>query len=120
MLKFCPHCDYSLYISMESNAERTLTYQCKACGYSKEEETGGVIMETVIQEKASDSYKVYLNDFTLKDPTLPHTTTLKCPNESCPSVGGGVASDVIYIKYDAINMKFLYICTHCKTHWRTR
>jgi len=122
MLKFCPHngCGYSLYIVMNGDEERTLTYQCKACGYTKTEETGGLIMETVVQEQASESYKVYLNEFTLKDPTLPHTNTLKCPNDACASNGGGAQADVIYIKYDVVHMKYLYICTHCKTHWRTR
>jgi DNA-directed RNA polymerase subunit M/transcription elongation factor TFIIS len=121
MLKFCPECDYCLYIKNEVDAEGVhMIYECKTCGYTKREENGGLIMETVVQEQASDSYKVYLNEFTLKDPTLPHTTTLKCPNGACNSNSGTVEPDVIYIKYDAAHMKFLYICTHCKTHWRTR
>ena len=81
MLKFCPNngCGYSLYIVMNATDDaRTLMYECKACGYTKTEETGGLIMETVVQEQASESYKVYLNEYTLKDPTLPHTKTLKC------------------------------------------
>ena len=78
---------------MNGAEERTLTYQCKACGYSKVEETGGLIMETAVQEQASDSYKVYLNEYTLKDPTLPHTKTLKCPHDACASNGGGAVAD---------------------------
>ncbi len=27
-------------------------------------------------------------------------------------------SEVIYIKYDSINMKYLYICSNCGTSWK--
>jgi hypothetical protein len=33
---------------------------------------------------------------------------------------GEVESDVIYLKYDAINMKYLYICNMCDTKWRSK
>ena len=33
---------------------------------------------------------------------------------------GEVESDVIYLKYDAINMKYLYICNVCDTKWRSK
>jgi DNA-directed RNA polymerase subunit M/transcription elongation factor TFIIS len=33
---------------------------------------------------------------------------------------GEVESDVIYLKYDAINMKYLYICNVCGAKWRSK
>jgi len=30
-----------------------------------------------------------------------------------------VNSEVIYIRYDDINMKYLYVCVHCNTIWKT-
>jgi hypothetical protein len=27
--------------------------------------------------------------------------------------------EVIYIRYDDINMKYVYLCVHCDTTWRT-
>ena len=27
---------------------------------------------------------------------------------------------LIYLKYDAVNMKFLYICNVCDTQWRSK
>jgi DNA-directed RNA polymerase subunit M/transcription elongation factor TFIIS len=117
MLKFCKHCDYSLTLEINKDDENTLYYSCATCGYKEKEEKGGLIMETAVQEKASDSYKVYLNEFTIKDPTLPHIKNIPCPNEACT---GKADPDVIYIKYDAAALKYLYICTHCKTHWRSR
>jgi hypothetical protein len=94
---------------------------CRNCGFSKDEEKG-LVMETVIHEKSSDAYRVYLNEFTKEDPRLPHIKTLKCPNAECPSRNGTAEADVIYIKYDTVNMKYLYICnvTGCNSQWRSR
>jgi hypothetical protein len=40
----------------------------------------------------------------------------QAPNEDKSEV----ESDVIYLKYDAINMKYLYICNMCDTKWRSK
>jgi DNA-directed RNA polymerase subunit M/transcription elongation factor TFIIS len=96
-----------------------LIRSCRNCGYMKDEQKG-LVMETIIQEKSSDAYRVYLNEFTKEDPRLPHIKTLKCSNNTCPSRMGKAESDVIYIKYDTVNMKYLYICTNCNTQWRSR
>ena len=118
----CPKCDYYMPL-MEGTNEMTgtkdLIRSCRNCGHAKDEQKG-LVMETVVQEKASDAYRVYLNEFTKQDPRLPHIKTLKCPNESCPSRSAKAESDVIYIKYDTANMKYLYICTNCDTQWRSR
>ena len=29
-----------------------------------------------------------------------------------------VTSDVVYIRYDDVKLKFIYICTHCDTRWK--
>jgi aspartate carbamoyltransferase regulatory subunit len=77
-------------------------------------------METIVQERSSEGYKILLNEFTRQDPTLPHVTTLPCPNTKCLTQTGGKARDVIIIKYDNQNMKFIYICNVCGTQWRSR
>ena len=92
---------------------------CRVCGYQEEEEKGGVILEIDLQEKTSEGYKVILNEFTQFDPTLPHVSNIICRNGSCRSRTSGVKPDVIYIKYDAVNMKYLYICTVCDAPWRS-
>jgi DNA-directed RNA polymerase subunit M/transcription elongation factor TFIIS len=92
---------------------------CRNCGHT-EKEKKGLVMETIIQGRSSESYKVFLNEFTKEDPRLPHVKNLKCPNESCASRKGQAESDVIYIKYDSANMKYLYICTVCDTNWKSR
>ena len=28
-------------------------------------------------------------------------------------------AEIIYIRYDDVNMKYIYLCTHCDTKWNT-
>ncbi len=95
---------------------------CKNCS-NKTPEKDGLVMEMVFQDEASESHRIFVNEFTKMDPRLPHTSILKCPNETCPSrTQPGVKSDIIYMKYDAANMKFLYLCNipGCNTQWKSR
>ncbi len=93
---------------------------CDTCGYKVEDKTGGLILETHVQKRSSEGYKLYLNPFTKFDPTLPHIKTIKCPNGTCKSNTAGVEKDVIYIKFDPEGMRYLYICTVCDEQWRSR
>ena len=95
---------------------------CRNCGYNVAVEKGGLISETLVQQRSSEGYKILLNEFTRQDPTLPHAKTIKCPNAACASNGGGAERDVIYIKYDPVNLKYLYICNveGCGESWRSR
>jgi hypothetical protein len=106
---------------MKTTAENELLLTCHNCGYNEINTTGGLIMETDLQEKTAEGYKILLNEFTRSDNTLPHTTTIKCPNAACGS-NNGQPRDVIYMKYDAINLKFLYLCNvkDCGHQWRSK
>jgi DNA-directed RNA polymerase subunit M/transcription elongation factor TFIIS len=97
----------------------TLRRVCRNCGF-QEEEKGGLVMEIDLKEKTSEGYKILMNEFTKQDPTLPHVNTIKCPNAECETNLGDKERDVIYLKYDAVNMKFLYICNVCETQWRSK
>jgi hypothetical protein len=132
--------------SDEKGAKKELRRVCRNCGY-QEVMKGGLILEIDLKEKTSEGYKILMNEFTKDDPTLPHVHNLRCPNRGCLSNKGRaypadnpdaeaapaeaaakaanedkgeVESDVIYLKYDAINMKYLYICNVCETKWRSK
>jgi len=98
----------------------TLLRVCRSCGYQEEDTKGGLILELDLQEKTSEGYKILMNEFTKKDPTLPHADTIKCPNNTCTTNTGTAKRDVIYLKYDAVHMKYLYICNVCDTKWRSK
>ena len=124
-MKFCPTCRYYLY--MKSTAEEAggkLMLTCNNCGYNEINAKGGLLMQTDLQEKTAEGYKILLNEFTRSDPTLPHTDILKCPNAACASNAsdGGAKRDTIYMKYDQVNLKFLYLCNvkGCGHQWRSK
>lgn len=115
---FCPTCRYYLYLKEDKTDN--LRRICRNCGYQKEEEKGGLVLEIDLKEKTSEGYKILLNEFTKQDPTLPHVNSIKCPNDGCETNTSGKERDVIYIKYDAVNLKFLYICNVCDTKWKSK
>jgi DNA-directed RNA polymerase subunit M/transcription elongation factor TFIIS len=114
---FCPTCRYYLYLDQ---SDKTLRRVCRNCGFQEEDKKGGLVLELDLKEKTSEGYKILMNEFTKQDPTLPHVDTIKCPNVGCDTNVANKPKDVIYLKYDAINMKFLYICNVCDTQWRSK
>ena len=99
-----------------------LTLTCNNCGYNEVNTEGGLIMETDLQEKTAEGYKILLNEFTKSDATLPHMNIIKCPNPDCGSNKGSATRDIIYMKYDQVNLKFLYVCNvkGCGHQWRSK
>lgn len=119
-IRFCPVCRYYLYTDV-TGSDQSLFHLCRNCGYRKEDEKGGLVMEMMVQERAAEGYKILLNEFTRRDPRLPHIKKdIKCPDPACESNHGSKDPDVIYIKYDAVNMLYLYICDVCGYQWRSR
>jgi len=115
-MEFCGVCNNYLYLDTNNNA---LLKVCKTCGFQKNDEVGGLITDTIIQAKSSADYKYVVNEFTKVDPRLPHFKNLKCPNQACPTSSGEEESDVIVIKYDQKNLRFVYICNVCNVEWRS-
>jgi len=124
---FCKICRYYLYLEetqvVDDEKSEVPTTQlrriCRNCGYQEVME-GGLILELDLKEKTSEGYKILMNEFTKDDPTLPHVHTIACPNQDCESNTTEKEPDVIYLKYDVINMKYLYICNICDTRWRSK
>ena len=116
-MKFCPTCKNYLYLTSTPNE---LVRRCGNCGYSENETTGGLISETLVQQKSSEAFKIMINEFTRQDNTLPHIKMIPRPKESCPTNEGGKERDVIYMTYDAPGKKNLYICNVCGEQWKSR
>ena len=121
-MRFCPVCNYFLYLSAPDGG--MVQHLCRTCGYSVElnpkNKEDALILETNFRSGSSAggaASGITINDFTLKDPTLPHVKTLRCPNTGCQSNVEEAKRDVIYIKTDPTNLKFQYVCTVCKTQW---
>ena len=118
MDKFCDICRNKYLMRLMANGR--LYWECRTCGIQEEQKGGCLLVETLVQERASEGYKILLNEFTRQDPTLPHVKTIKCPRGDCSSNTGGAERDVIYIKYDTANMLYIYVCNVCGETWRSR
>jgi DNA-directed RNA polymerase subunit M/transcription elongation factor TFIIS len=118
-IRFCPVCRYYLYLEV-SGEDQSLHRLCRNCGHREEDTKGGMVMEMMVQERSAEGYKILLNEFTRQDPRLPHIRkNIKCPEPTCDSNHGKKDPDIIYIKYDAVNMLYLYICDICGFQWRS-
>ena len=135
-MKFCSVCDNMYYIGIDETGGNQLTYYCRSCGHKDETLAGEnvCVLKTQIK-KGAQKFNHIINEYTKLDPTLPRIYNMKCPNAACKTnqmassaVGGGGASsnpdatsgtEVIYVRYDDDNMKYLYMCVTCDTVWKT-
>jgi hypothetical protein len=78
-------------------------------------------MEMRVQERSSEAYKILLNEYTRQDPTLAHIRgPIKCPSAACETNTSSKERDVIPIRWDEKQLKYLYICNVCGFQWRSR
>ena len=118
-MHFCTNCGNMYYIRLSSEGESQLIYYCRKCGHEDTtiSNTTLVVSKTNIKE-GEQSFHHIINRFTKLDPTLPHITSLKCPNASCIcNTDDTLECDFIYMRYDDTNMKYIYMCTHCDIIW---
>lgn len=129
-MHFCSVCANMYYISV--TPENELQYYCRNCGNIDDtiaSENICVSKINVKQTTTTTSYSQVVNKYTKYDPTLPRIHTMRCPNDECPShVGGGGGggggskpskSEIIYVRYDDTNLKFVYLCAKCDKIWNT-
>jgi DNA-directed RNA polymerase subunit M/transcription elongation factor TFIIS len=114
-MKFCTQCQNMYYISIDESNLNELIYYCRCCGYKDRNLTNSGV--TVLKTNFKNSEQTHthmVNRFTKYDPTLPRKTNMKCPSADCTK-----SSDIIYLRYDDDNMKYLYICTNCDFTWKS-
>ena len=120
-INFCEQCDMKLdyYVEPETDGENPkLHLGCKACGFSKVHSDKACIYNNDYQIDRSQiiNQNQYLEyDITL--PLIKENQNISCPNTECVSNKEKVPSEILYIKYDYENLKFSYICKHCKQNW---
>ena len=118
-IRFCTVCDNYLYLQVEGETQ-TLQRMCRNCGFKDTEDQGGLVSEMHIEQRSAEGYTL-INEFTLKDKRLPHLYgTMKCISDKCPSNTQSKESDIVYIKYDTENLRYIYMCYLCQATWRSR
>ena len=115
-MDFCNICDNMLYIKYDNEE---LQNYCKNCNNIIKLKTNSSM---IIIENNYDNDDIdvdnNINTNIKYDPTLPRVNNIKCTNKDCKSKSKNVNNEVIYIKYDNDEMKYLYYCVHCDNFWK--
>lgn len=133
---FCEKCDNMMYISLRQQANQAtdassssstsmeLTYSCKHCGFvttgdSQASASGGVVVMSTDYEDDQASFRQYATPYLKFDTTLPRSSDIECVlGEKCTRPKDE-RPEVIYVKYDAERLKYIYHCVHCSTFWKS-
>ena len=110
---FCNTCNNMMFIRLE---EGDLIHYCKNCNFSfksSDNEDPILVSETSFDKDVA-TFKQYMTKYIEYDPTLPRVNNIVCPNKNCKTE----ENEVIYIKYDQNNMKYIYYCCKCKEFWK--
>lgn len=133
------------YISLGEN--NNLAYYCRNCGQTDEiVNSENLCVSKTYLKSGEKSFSHVVNRYTKLDPTLPRISTIKCPNVDCVSnkhhqhqhkaaanerererereketghEHDRIKNEIIYIRYDDVNMNYVYLCSNCDTIWKT-
>ena len=119
-MHFCSKCQNMYYISIDPNDSNKLVYYCRNCGNQDDTiSVSNVTVSKVQLKKSEQEFSHIINKYTKLDPTLPRISTILCPNAACETNTKELAREIIYIRYDDVNMKYVYLCCTCDTVWKT-
>jgi len=140
-MHFCKVCGNMYYLKMADNEKDSIMYYCRKCGDKDDKIINSdqrfCISKTHIK-KTTEIYKNIINEYTKLDPTLPRIKNMLCPNENCNSNKDEFQDEekvnfeekkdnsnkqlkypeIIYLRYDNNNMKYIYLCSECEHTWK--
>tara|TARA_B100001093_G_C26843845_1_gene1021818 strand:+ start:2703 stop:3050 length:348 start_codon:yes stop_codon:yes gene_type:complete len=111
------------YIKLENEDCDNIVYYCRNCGNSTDSllDLGKCVLKESIN-KNENKLNITVNKYTKLDNSLPRINYIKCPNEVCESNKESFdinKREIISIRYDHTDMKYLYLCSHCDYTWKT-
>lgn len=118
-MKFCEACDNMYYLKLQDDTNDNLVYYCRNCG--KEDMIDGnatTVMKTTVNGN-DDTLINNVNKYTKYDNTIPRVKEVHCANASCQSHDKPEAKDILLIRHDELNMKYLYLCGVCDYVWKS-
>ncbi len=121
-MKFCNNCDNMYYIKINESNTNQLEYYCRYCKHIDTlVNNEGICIINNNMKQSENITSTVVNRYTRLDPTLPRLYNLKCPNADCDSNQGTTDKnpEIIYIRIDDNNLKYLYLCTRCDFNWKT-
>lgn len=120
-MHFCSICRNMYYIRINEEDSNKLEYYCRNCG--NEDHTlafENVCVSKTNVKKTEQSFNHIINKYTKLDPTLPRINNILCPNPDCDTNKKDSEREIIYIRYDDTNMKYVYMCSTCDTVWQNQ
>ena len=127
-MHFCSQCGNMYYLKLMSEDQDKLIYYCRNCGNEDKSLTNNLNNLYVSKSETATNmnYKNIINKYTKLDPTLPRIHNIDCPNPNCDCNNhegkkgeDKVEKEILYIRYDDTNMKFVYLCAVCDKVWTT-
>lgn len=139
-MEFCEVCDNLLYFSEPTSAAAMaagggaegamlsargegamLNKFCKNCGFTKQldiAKTGAIRVAKTLYSEDDLLYEQYKNKYLRHDPTLQRVRDprLRCPSDACTADKD--TSEVMYVKYHPLHMRYFFCCDACGTMWR--
>ena len=128
-MHFCSECQNMYYIRIDGEDSNKLIYYCRNCGNednflnaysetSQKTEERICVSKTQIK-KGEQSFHHFINKYTKLDPTLPRTSKILCPNADCLTNTRDEKREIIFMRYDDVNIKYVYLCSTCDTTWKS-
>jgi len=118
-MHFCSVCQNMYYIRLTDDDSNSLVYYCRNCGNEDTTLiTNNISVSKVTIQSNHEEFNHIINKYTKLDPTLPRNNQIKCPNLECDTNTKEVERDNIYLRYDEVNIKYLYLCCICDTSWK--
>jgi len=118
-MHFCSSCSNMYYIRIDSEDTNKLIYYCRNCGNEDALlNVDNVSISKTQLKKGEQKFTHIINKYTKLDPTLPRINKILCPNQECGTNTHDVEREIIYIRYDTTNMKYIYLCSTCDTVWK--
>ena len=116
-MKFCRLCNNMLYMRSEDNVQ--LQYYCKNCNFSEveaDENLAQPITDLMLASTQQGSKVAFMDNSIKYDVTLPRVNSIICKNPKCTKRPED-DNEVIYIKHDPVQLKFMYFCCKCEHYF---
>lgn len=115
---FCEEC-FNL-TDLHTDEEHQLIHVCKSCDKVEKFKGDNNCIYSVDFNGLDASLVINSNKYITHDVTLPtikNNTNLHCPNVECETNIAEKEKSFKYVKYDYLNMKYIYICDTCGQKW---
>lgn len=119
-MHFCQVCQNMYYIRIDEDNGSKLIYYCRKCGNEDTIVTDkdACVIHTNLKND-DQSFQYVINEYTKHDPTLPRFNSILCPNSDCLTNTKDAPREIIYIRYDEVQLNYVYLCSTCDTSWKT-